>query len=384
MIENRFLYFDTKAQFLEKAGLNYNVPNQLIYNEIFGDSIVVIKETNEIWTHGVFFQGTDNTVKLKNTYNITNSSYDIGMSLTFTNINSGKVEISSFNAKYISSGTLNAERLPMIPLDKLPHGALERLYIVADEAAALSNEEITEGDSIKRIDTNMMYFCVKNTGTFSQRFVEYTAGGSSSIDWGNILNKPDFSTVATTGSYNDLLDKPDLVNLLPSNLITGSGNTNCLAKFTSNNNIISGPRFINNSTSNLFLSERGNWENPINVLSNIIKVPIQGSNDLGGENSIEVTIPKKSAYSSNYIMICSVSNLEGIDVIADMVITIGLFNNSPQWNDNNFYLVYNKSGTVTLNIKRKSDNIVEFSTVTTGITHTTNANVTISCLIPIN
>ena len=38
-----------------------------------------------------------------------------------------------------------------------------------------------------------------------------TGGGTAdSIDWGNIENKPSFSTVATSGSYNDLLDKPSI------------------------------------------------------------------------------------------------------------------------------------------------------------------------------
>lgn len=34
--------------------------------------------------------------------------------------------------------------------------------------------------------------------------------GISSIDWDNVENKPDFATVATSGSYNDLTDKPTL------------------------------------------------------------------------------------------------------------------------------------------------------------------------------
>ena len=38
-----------------------------------------------------------------------------------------------------------------------------------------------------------------------------TGGGTAdSVDWGNIENKPSFSTVATSGSYNDLLDKPSI------------------------------------------------------------------------------------------------------------------------------------------------------------------------------
>ena len=35
-------------------------------------------------------------------------------------------------------------------------------------------------------------------------------GGSSTVDWSDIQNKPNFATVATTGDYDDLTDKPDL------------------------------------------------------------------------------------------------------------------------------------------------------------------------------
>lgn len=35
-------------------------------------------------------------------------------------------------------------------------------------------------------------------------------GGSEQIPWDDIQGKPEFAEVATTGSYNDLLDKPDI------------------------------------------------------------------------------------------------------------------------------------------------------------------------------
>ena len=38
-----------------------------------------------------------------------------------------------------------------------------------------------------------------------------TGGGTAdAVDWANITSKPDFKTVATTGSYNDLIDKPTI------------------------------------------------------------------------------------------------------------------------------------------------------------------------------
>ena len=35
-------------------------------------------------------------------------------------------------------------------------------------------------------------------------------GGSGSTDWDDITNKPNFATVATSGSYDDLDDKPTI------------------------------------------------------------------------------------------------------------------------------------------------------------------------------
>ena len=34
------------------------------------------------------------------------------------------------------------------------------------------------------------------------------AASANSVTWGNVSSKPSFATVATTGSYNDLSDKP--------------------------------------------------------------------------------------------------------------------------------------------------------------------------------
>lgn len=48
-------------------------------------------------------------------------------------------------------------------------------------------------------------------------------GGTPSpqdVYWDDILNKPDFAEVATSGSYNDLLDKPSIPNYTPGDNIT--------------------------------------------------------------------------------------------------------------------------------------------------------------------
>lgn len=47
--------------------------------------------------------------------------------------------------------------------------------------------------------------------TFPDGTTQGTAGGGTgSVTWDNVLNKPVFATVATSGSYNDLINRPSL------------------------------------------------------------------------------------------------------------------------------------------------------------------------------
>ena len=40
--------------------------------------------------------------------------------------------------------------------------------------------------------------------------ISSSGGGGGPVNWSDILNKPTFATVATSGSYNDLSDKPTI------------------------------------------------------------------------------------------------------------------------------------------------------------------------------
>lgn len=81
-----------------------------------------------------------------------------------------------------------------IDIARLPAGALERLFVVADEAAAMK-ANVQEGDTVKVTgNNNKMYFCVKSptvTGaTFATCFTEYTAGSATSVPWSGVTGKP--------------------------------------------------------------------------------------------------------------------------------------------------------------------------------------------------
>lgn len=113
--------------------------------------------------------------------------------------------ITSVDASKITSGIINIERLPK--------GALERLVIVANKSArfALTSNDVQEGDTVKQTDTGVMYFVINiNKLNSEDGYSVYTAGSATSVPWSGITGKPNFATVATSGSYNDLTNKPTI------------------------------------------------------------------------------------------------------------------------------------------------------------------------------
>ena len=80
----------------------------------------------------------------------------------------------------------------VIDISNIPHTALERCFVVADEAAryALTTATVTNGDSVKQSDTGALYIVIDDTKlNLSTGYESYVA----STDWGAVLNKPDSS-----------------------------------------------------------------------------------------------------------------------------------------------------------------------------------------------
>ena len=59
-------------------------------------------------------------------------------------------------------------------------------------------------------DINSVWLYKGTMKYFNNGEWETIGGGVTSVDWDDITNKPDFATVATSGSYNDLSDKPTI------------------------------------------------------------------------------------------------------------------------------------------------------------------------------
>ena len=143
-----------------------------------------------------------NKIKVNNsTVNSTNLNI-VGSGGTTVSNNSGTITISSetaptsFDASAITSGTISLERLPK--------GALERLFIVSSENDAM-RADCQEGDTVQVTgNDNKMYFCVNGSATtFANKFREYTAGAATSVPWSGVTGRPNVEDGAQKNIQSD-------------------------------------------------------------------------------------------------------------------------------------------------------------------------------------
>lgn len=241
-ITNRFVHFKTKASFTSRLGAG----------DIQESSVVFIQDANEIWTHGTYYKcdiSEAEVIALINSKGYiteadipsltggaaaTSRQYVSGVTVSGHNVTvtkaalptsvsgnagtatklatsrviaiagavqgsatfdgSSNVSINStlngFDASKITSGTINADRLPEIPISKIPAAAMERLYVVESQSAAMSLT-IQEGDVVQIGSGGPMYFCVlESASTFATKFKEFTAGSATSVPWSGVTNAP--------------------------------------------------------------------------------------------------------------------------------------------------------------------------------------------------
>lgn len=160
-------------------------------------------------TAGLVKSGTDITVDSAGNVSVNNDSHTHGNST-----------ITSVDASKVSSGVLSAERIPgidaskitsgTISIDRLPAGALERLVTVKDQNAmyALTTSTVQLGDTVKRLDTGMMYIVVDTANLSNANgYMEYTAGSASSVPWSGVTGKPGtFTPSAHTHTIAQITD----------------------------------------------------------------------------------------------------------------------------------------------------------------------------------
>lgn len=124
--------------------------------------------------------------------------------------------ISTINAEKLT-GIINVDRLPEIPIEKLPAGALERMFVVESQTAAIDAVKagtIQEGDVVQIGNGGLMYFCIDDAATtFKNAFKEFTAGSATSVPWSGVTGKPStFTPSAHTQSYTTLTGSTTTAN----------------------------------------------------------------------------------------------------------------------------------------------------------------------------
>lgn len=124
-----------------------------------------------------------------------------GYGITDAKIAGGTITLGSNTITPLTAASsLNANKITgTIDIANLPHGALERCKVVADDTArfALTTADVQAGDTVKVTASGKMYFVVDDSKLSTEAGYEvYTAGTASSVPWSGVTNKPSTFTPA--------------------------------------------------------------------------------------------------------------------------------------------------------------------------------------------
>ncbi len=109
--------------------------------------------------------------------------------------------------KGVANGYASLDGSGLIPITQIPPAAIERLVIVADQTArfALTTATVQNGDTVKQVDTNVMYYVKDDTNLSNNNGYEvYRAGTAASVPWSGVTSTP--TTIAGYGITDAALD----------------------------------------------------------------------------------------------------------------------------------------------------------------------------------
>lgn len=173
--------------------------------------------------------------------------------------------LNGFDASKITSGTLNADRLPEIPISKIPAAAMERLYVVESQSAAMSLT-IQEGDVVQIGSGGPMYFCVsESASTFATKFKVFTAGAATSVPWSGVTGAPTLSLRSLQVNAVGYQVYSNVATSIPMIYApTEIGTSGQILQSTGNG----APKWVNQSSLSFLPLSGGNLTGDLRIISN--------------------------------------------------------------------------------------------------------------------
>ena len=202
-------------------------------------------------------------------------------------------------------------------------------------------------------------------------------GGSKSVAWGDIAGKPDFKAVATSGSYDDLTNKP-AIPTKTSDLTNDSGFVNDYQLSGKQDKLISGTNIktINNESilgsGNIATASQSELTNLATTVGNQVSA-ITALNTAvfkNGNNQFDVVNGLIDSISS--VLDSALTDIENVEIaVADKQNTLVSGTNIKTVNGNNLLgsgnIQIDGSGTIDTQMSNSSTNAVQNNVITENI-----------------
>ena len=239
---------------------------------------------------------------------------------------------------------------------------------VNDYQLSGKQDKLTSGTNIKTIN---------NQSILGSGNIDIQGGGSESVAWGDITGKPDFKAVATSGSYDDLTNKP-AIPTKTSELTNDSGFVNDYQLSGKQDKLVSGTNIktINNESilgsGNITTASQSELTNIATTVGNQASA-ITALNTAvfkNGNNQFDVVNGRIDSVSS--VLDSALTDIENVETaVANKQNTLVSGTNIKTVNGNNLLgsgnIQIDVSGTVDAQMSNSSTNAVQNNVITQNI-----------------
>lgn len=239
---------------------------------------------------------------------------------------------------------------------------------VNDYQLSGKQDKLTSGTNIKTIN---------NQSILGSGNIDIQGGGSESVAWGDITGKPDFKAVATSGSYDDLTNKP-AIPTKTSELTNDSGFVNDYQLSGKQDKLVSGTNIktINNESllgsGNITTASQSELTNIATTVGNQASA-ITALNTAvfkNGNNQFDVVNGRIDSVSS--VLDSALTDIENVETaVADKQNTLVSGTNIKTVNGNSLLgsgnIEIGGSGTIDTEMSNSSTNAVQNNVITENI-----------------